>query len=61
VLAQSIQAVGNDPEKVAQHMHSTTFDTPLGQLAWDAKGDLKAYDFAVFEWHKDGSKTVVKR
>jgi len=61
VIAESIEKVGNDPEKVADHLHTASFDTPLGQLAWDAKGDLKAYDFAVFEWHKDGSKTTVKK
>jgi len=57
VIAESIKAVGNDPAKVAKHLHTASFDTPLGKLAWDAKGDLKAYDFQVFEWHKDGSKT----
>ena len=61
VIADSIKAVGNDGVKVAKHLHTATFDTPLGKLAWDAKGDLKAYDFQVFNWHKDGSKTAATK
>ena len=57
VLAESIKAVGDNPAKVADHLHKTTFDTPIGAVAWDAKGDLKSFDFPVYQWHKDGSKT----
>lgn len=60
VILDSIKAVGDDPKKVADHMHKTTFQTPLGAIGWDAKGDLKSFEFQVFEWHKDGSKTAVK-
>ncbi len=45
VLAQSIKAVGDDPEKVADYLHKTAFNMPTGNVAWDAKGDLKAFDF----------------
>lgn len=57
VLAESIKAVGDNPAKVADHMHKNTFDTPIGSVAWDAKGDLKSFDFPVYQWHKDGSKS----
>lgn len=60
VILDSIKAVGDDPKKVADHLHKTSFDTPLGNISWDAKGDLKSFEFQVFEWHKDGSKSVVK-
>ena len=60
VIMDSIKAVGDDAKKVADYMHKTTFETPLGATSWDAKGDLKAFEFQVFEWHKDGSKTLVK-
>lgn len=56
-LAQSIQAVGDDPAKVADHLHKTTFKMPIGDVAWDAKGDLKSFNFPVYSWHKDGTKT----
>ncbi|MFN3736844.1 high-affinity branched-chain amino acid ABC transporter substrate-binding protein [Hydrogenophaga sp.] len=60
-LIESIKAVGDDPSKVAAHLRKTSFDTPIGTLAWDAKGDLKSYDFVVYEWHKDGSKTLATK
>jgi branched-chain amino acid transport system substrate-binding protein len=37
VLAQSIKAVGDDAEKVADYLHKTTFNMPTGNVAWDAK------------------------
>jgi branched-chain amino acid transport system substrate-binding protein len=52
--------VGDDPKKVADYMHKTSFDTPIGPVSWDAKGDLKSFEFQVFQWHKDGSKSLVK-
>ncbi|MBO9678190.1 MAG: branched-chain amino acid ABC transporter substrate-binding protein [Acidovorax sp.] len=60
VILDSIKAVGDNPAKVAEHMHKATFETPLGAIGWDKKGDLKSFDFQVFEWHKDGSKTAAK-
>lgn len=61
VIAQSIKAVGDDPSKVADYLHKTTFSMPTGEVAWDAKGDLKSFDFPVYSWHKDGSKTVAEK
>ena len=61
VLAQSIKAVGDDAEKVADYLHKTAFNMPSGNVAWDAKGDLKAFDFPVYSWHKDGSKSVAEK
>ena len=56
-LADSIKAVGNDPKKVADHLHQATIDTVIGPVSWNKQGDLNAFDFQVFEWHKDGSKS----
>lgn len=61
IMADAIKAVGGvDTEAMAKHMRSTTFSTPTGDLAFDAKGDLKEFSFVVYEWHADGSKTAVK-
>ena len=60
-VIESIKAVGDDAGKVAAHLRKTTFETPIGPLAWDAKGDLKSYDFQIYEWHKDGSKTLATK
>jgi len=57
ILAASIKAVGENPEKVADHMHASTFNTGIGKVEFDAKGDLKDFEFAVYKWAKDGTKT----
>ncbi len=44
-----MKAVGADPKKVANYMHAHTFDTVIGKVAFDAKGDLKDFEFVVFE------------
>lgn len=60
ILQQSIEAVGEDPTKVADHMHSNTFDTAIGKVEYDAKGDLKEFEFAVFKWDKNGEMEQLK-
>ncbi len=45
-----------NPKKVANYMHAHTFDTVMGKVAFDAKGDLKDFEFVVFELAKDGSR-----
>lgn len=57
LLADSITAVGEDPAKVADYLHKTTFNTAIGKVEYDAKGDLKDFEFAVFKWDKNGKKT----
>lgn len=56
-IAESIKAVGNDPKKVADHLHKATINTVIGPVSWNQQGDLSAFDFQIFQWHKDGSKT----
>ncbi|MCL2657657.1 MAG: branched-chain amino acid ABC transporter substrate-binding protein [Betaproteobacteria bacterium] len=46
-----------DPTKVAAYMHKNTFHTPIGEVQFDAQGDLKSFKFVVFTWHKDATKT----
>jgi len=61
VLIDSIKAVGDNPTKVAEHLHKTSFETPIGSVAWDKKGDLKSFEFQIFQWHKDGSKSLATK
>jgi len=56
VLVESIRAVGEDPDKVADYMHANSFDTAIGQMEFDAKGDLKDFEFAVLRWDREGNK-----
>lgn len=54
ILVASINAVGEDPDKVADYMHSNSFDTGIGKVEYDEKGDLKQFEFAVFQWDENG-------
>lgn len=61
VIAEAVKgAKTTDSDKVADYIHAHTFDTALGPVSYDQKGDLKAFKFVVYKWHKDGSKTEVK-
>ncbi|TKR55956.1 high-affinity branched-chain amino acid ABC transporter substrate-binding protein [Allopusillimonas ginsengisoli] len=55
ILADSINAVGVDPDKVADYMHSNAFDTAIGKVEYDEKGDLKQFEFAVYKWDGQGN------
>ncbi|MDO5289017.1 MAG: branched-chain amino acid ABC transporter substrate-binding protein [Pseudomonadota bacterium] len=60
-IAQGIGKAGSaDTAKVAAALRANSFDTPIGNIGFDAKGDLKNFDFVVYEWHKDGSKSEAK-
>lgn len=62
VIADGIRlANSTDPMDVAEVLRSNTFDTPTGQLAFDEKGNLKDFNFEVYEWHADGSKTAMTK
>lgn len=61
IIADAMKATKSDnPEKVADYLHKNTFKTAIGDVAYDKKGDLKAFRFVVFQWHKDATKTEVK-
>ena len=54
--AQAAAKAGTvDPQKVAAAMHAGTWDTVLGPLAFDKKGDITAISWAVYRWDKDGN------
>lgn len=45
-----------DPRKIAETMHSGMhFSTVLGDLSFDAKGDITRPDYAIFIWKKGPS------
>ena len=61
VIADGIKKAGApDPAKVAAALRANTFATPIGNIGFDAKGDVKNFSFVVYTWHKDGSKTEAK-
>jgi len=61
VIADAIKGAGTtDPTKVAEYLHANSFQTPIGKTSWNKQGDLNDFDFQVFTWHADGSKSVYK-
>jgi branched-chain amino acid transport system substrate-binding protein len=44
-----------DPQKVAAAIHDGTWDTVLGPITFDKKGDITAIGWAVFRWDKSGN------
>ncbi len=60
VIAQAIGgAKTQDTEVLQEYIRNNSFDTPMGTIAFDEKGDLKGFDFEIYNWHADGSKTVI--
>ncbi|PIE43973.1 MAG: leucine ABC transporter subunit substrate-binding protein LivK [Gammaproteobacteria bacterium] len=61
VMADAMKATGGtDTDAIQKVMRTMEFDTPTGKIGFDNKGDLKSFNFVVYEWHSDGSKTAVK-
>ncbi|AZY49246.1 branched-chain amino acid ABC transporter substrate-binding protein [Bordetella avium] len=60
-IADGIKGAGStDPTKVAKYLHANAIETPIGKTAWNKQGDLTDFEFQVYTWHKDGSKSVFK-
>jgi branched-chain amino acid transport system substrate-binding protein len=61
VLAAAIDgAKSTDTSKVAAIMHAQAFQTAIGNIKFDARGDLSAFKFQIFRWHNNGSSTLVE-
>ncbi len=57
----ALERSGNaDPLALAIDLKSHGANTVIGPLNWDEKGDLKGFEFGVFEWHADGSSSVAQ-
>ncbi|HWW47598.1 MAG TPA: branched-chain amino acid ABC transporter substrate-binding protein [Xanthobacteraceae bacterium] len=56
VWTEAAKKVGTtDPAKVAAAIKAGEWDTVLGKLSFDAKGDLKVIDYVVYQWDKTGN------
>src|SRR5271154_2853022 len=57
IIAQAAAAANSaDPKKVAEKMHSgMKFSTVLGDISYDAKGDITKLDYVMYIWKKDAS------
>ena len=60
---QAIVETGNklgteDPAAIAAELHKgESLKTPIGEIAFDDKGDLKSFNFVVYRMDKEGKKT----
>jgi branched-chain amino acid transport system substrate-binding protein len=53
------QAKSLDPKKVAEAMHSgMTFQTVLGPISYDKKGDRTNLDYVMYIWKKDAQGKI---
>lgn len=60
IIADGIKLAGeNDPFEVAKALRSNEFDTPTGTLSFDEKGDLQDFNFVVYKWHADATKSAL--
>jgi len=58
LIAQGMEkAKSDDPFDVAAALRKGSYETPIGTVSYDAKGDMKSFEFVVYEWHTDGTKT----
>jgi branched-chain amino acid transport system substrate-binding protein len=58
ILKQAIDKTGSlDTKKVAETMHSgTPFNTVLGEISFDKKGDIKQPGFVPYVWKNTGGR-----
>ncbi|MFT6614210.1 MAG: branched-chain amino acid transport system substrate-binding protein [Halopseudomonas sp.] len=60
IIADGIKLAGStDTFEVAKALRSNVFDTPTGNLSFDEKGDLQDFNFVVYKWHADATKTAL--
>jgi branched-chain amino acid transport system substrate-binding protein len=56
VWSQAAAKAGTtDPKKVAATIKAGTWDTVLGKIAYDKKGDITVIDYVVYKWDKNGN------
>ena len=56
VWSQAVKKAGTtDPKKVMTAIKAGEWDTVLGKLGIDAKGDLKQIDYVVYKWDAKGN------
>ncbi|KAB2927201.1 MAG: branched-chain amino acid ABC transporter substrate-binding protein [Candidatus Contendobacter sp.] len=61
IIADAIKgAKTEDAVKLADYIRKNSFDTPIGKVAFKENGDLKEFEFVIFTWHADATKTPVK-
>ncbi len=56
IWAQAVEKAKTlDPKKVAETIRAGKWNTVIGQIGYDKKGDITALDYVWYIWSKDGS------
>jgi branched-chain amino acid transport system substrate-binding protein len=56
VWSQAVAKAGTtDPKKVMNTIKGGTWDTVIGKMEFDAKGDIKQIDYVVYKWDANGN------
>jgi len=62
VWAAAAKAAGStDGQKVAAQIQGKSFDTVVGKLQYDDKGDVSNAQYVWYVWSKDGTYSQVRR
>lgn len=60
IIAEAANALkSDDPVELSEYIHSHSFDTAIGKVSYNKKGDLTGSMFTVYKLHADGSKTTI--
>jgi branched-chain amino acid transport system substrate-binding protein len=54
------KAKTTDPKKVAEAARAGKWETVLGPISFDKKGDITRLDYVFYEWKKDGTYAEVE-
>lgn len=61
VWSQAAKKAGTtDPKKVMEAMKAGKWDTVIGPIEYDAKGDIKQLDYVVYKWDAKGGYAEIK-
>ena len=61
IIAEAIRgAQTEDPVKLAGYIRKNSFNTSIGSIAFKKNGDLREFQFVVFYWHADATKSLVR-
>lgn len=60
IIKQAAEAANStDPQKVAEQMRSgQEFDTVIGKIAFDDKGDVNRLDYTMYTWKNTGDRVT---
>ncbi|MBX3523683.1 MAG: branched-chain amino acid ABC transporter substrate-binding protein [Xanthobacteraceae bacterium] len=62
IWAQAVEKTGStDPKKVAATIKVGKWNTVLGEISYDAKGDITVLDYVVYQWKADGTYAELKK